>query len=743
MQKRKTFQIPVDLPGGKSTLLELAPKSANASIEVLSVGAAKENGEAPFQIKEGQLYEYRHEVEFKLISTSKIVRPSTLNHGTGTLEPGNYVGTLTLHLLSLETSEIAGTLQIEIQSVKTDYRTDYRFMLLDIAEYCTELIMQHSIPVSQKFTPDHKRGQQTIYQRFSFIKSLISSEEFDNAMSRIVRSPVEKWDTEEIFTEVIKLKRLNQKQLRQYHLSKNDSRTKVSSFDKTQSVDTAENRFIKYALTHFLDTCTLFRSNLDNTPPHLLEVVSLQDRLIQYLSHPIFKDVGILHSIPYNSQILQRKDGYREVLRVWIMFEVASQLCWSGGDDVYDAGKKDVATLYEYWLFFQLIKSVTKVFKLSTVNIEQLFESTNDGLNLKLKRRDHFAINTACESFSRKLQVQLSYNRPFSKGKSYPDPGSWTTELRPDFTLSLWPKGLTSEEAERDELIVHVHFDAKYKAEYLSDHREDDENENEITKKKTKDSKLKSTDIIKMHAYKDAIRRTAGAYVLYPGTQNNILKGFHEVLPGLGAFAVRPSHNNSGINEFEDFLNAVVELLLNRTSQREKMSLTTYQTYKNHPSAPSNFVFPEAIKNNRTLLPQETLVLIGYYKSQEHLQWICKSKLYNTRIVTKQNSLYIDQSIINAKYLLLHNKSEQYSINFFKLKPIGGRIFSKRNLLERDYPSTPSQSFYLVFEIEDELETEFVNCKWDVTKLKKYNKGNKYALPFGTNLHELMQNLLL
>ena len=48
-----------------------------------------------------------------------------------------------------------------------------------------------------------------------------------------------------------------------------------------------------------------------------------------------------------------------------------------------------------------------------------------------------------------------------------------------------------------------------------------------------------------MHAYRDAVRRTAGAYVLYPGKPGDGQKfaGFHEVLPGLGAFAIRPDKN--------------------------------------------------------------------------------------------------------------------------------------------------------------------------------------------------------
>ena len=49
-------------------------------------------------------------------------------------------------------------------------------------------------------------------------------------------------------------------------------------------------------------------------------------------------------------------------------------------------------------------------------------------------------------------------------------------------------------------------------------------------------------DLLKMHAYKDAIRRTGGAYVLYPGTEDRVVSGFHEIIPGLGAFAISPKH---------------------------------------------------------------------------------------------------------------------------------------------------------------------------------------------------------
>jgi hypothetical protein len=37
----------------------------------------------------------------------------------------------------------------------------------------------------------------------------------------------------------------------------------------------------------------------------------------------------------------------------------------------------------------------------------------------------------------------------------------------PDYTLTFWPEDLSEAEAERQELLVHVHFDAKYRVENI------------------------------------------------------------------------------------------------------------------------------------------------------------------------------------------------------------------------------------------------------------------------------------
>ena len=89
-----------------------------------------------------------------------------------------------------------------------------------------------------------------------------------------------------------------------------------------------------------------------------------------------------------------------------------------------------------------------------------------------------------------------------------------------------------------------------------------------------------------MHAYRDAIRRTAGAYVLYPGNAGDGKRfdefvGFHEVLPGLGAFAVRPRLDGTaeGLDDLRQFLDHVIEHLANRTTARERASFHVADSY--------------------------------------------------------------------------------------------------------------------------------------------------------------------
>ena len=72
----------------------------------------------------------------------------------------------------------------------------------------------------------------------------------------------------------------------------------------------------------------------------------ISSKLEVFLQHNLFKEVSRPTTIKLNSPVLQKKAGYREVLKTWLMFDLSAKLIWEGGEDVYAAGGKNIAKLY-------------------------------------------------------------------------------------------------------------------------------------------------------------------------------------------------------------------------------------------------------------------------------------------------------------------------------------------------------------------------------------------------------------
>ena len=720
---------------------------------------ALENGEAEHQLVEGFSYDYELNNDRCSIAQDQIVQPHTRKKHLGTISPNIYVGTLRLPILK-DKKEI-GNAVLEVRSVKADYRNDYRDMLEFITEKCTDLLMRANSPVSHNFETDFKKDNETLYQKFAFIKAIISTDEFSQSVHRIVSSPVTQWKETLEQKDIRNIRRFNNANIKEFitgsnrtHLSENHHLrnygllslpSKFTSVRKVDTVDTPENRFIKFALENFYKFCSDINKRSAQDSRLNQESSMLEKELESYLHHSVFKEISNPQTLRLNSPVLQRKEGYREVLRVWLMFDLAAKLVWKGGNDIYKGGKKDIATLYEYWLFFKLLDLFKSVFNIEPKDISELIKETADGLNLQLKQGTHTALKGVFYTGTRRLNIRFNYNKSFSGQKDYPLSGSWTTTMRPDYTLSFWPYGITDEEAEIQELIVHIHFDAKYKIANLTDLLSKTTNiDADAEKEDNRKGIYKNADLLKMHAYKDAIRRTGGAYVLYPGDSSIKKKGFHEIIPGLGAFPVCPSKRDDGIGELKAFILEVIEHFINRASQREKLAFRTFDIYKNPPDADNEVreFLPETYNANRSLIPDNTFVLIGYYNSPEQYDWILKNKLYNFRMGSKTGSLILDKETISAEFLLLHTSGDSNSGDLWRIISRGPRVFSKDDLVKKGYPS-PSQDNYLVFRLESVTDLEFDKVKWDFRKLSNYSKGRASAFPFTTSLSELMKNKIV
>ncbi|MCU0858696.1 MAG: DUF2357 domain-containing protein [Pontiellaceae bacterium] len=719
-------------------------------------------GEPVSFLNENGRYEYELDSPlYSLKEVSGVLSHSRISHDNerGVIEPGNYVGLLKLELRDKTGVKVSET-YVDVQSTKLTYDSEYRSMLEDIADRCADFLLQVDSPVEQYLKPDDAVSEATLAQRLYFLKSLLGGEEFQQAVQRIVTMPNTRWREEFRTVDVRQSRRLGRYEIRQFasagrrmevpadHPLRGIMDTipeRIEVRDKRDTVDTPENRFVKHALNIFLQTLEELMGKLPNpgneTYPGLRgEIGGLIQDLEETLAHDVFKQVAQPEFLPLNSPVLQRKEGYRQVLRAWMLFELAARLSWSGGDDVYAGGKRDAAALYEYWVFFKLLDLVSGLFELNNPPVRDLIDDKD--LVLKLKAGRHLPIDGVYAGAGRKLKVQFSYNRTFGVAKEYPDQGAWSRSMRPDYTLSLWPSGFSPDEAEIQELITHVHFDAKYKVDRLNELFGGEDDNLDVEKTAQRAGNYKRADLLKMHAYRDAIRRTAGAYVIYPGTQSGNFCGFHELLPGLGAFPLRPAAGAEDAEGLARFLKEVVMHVCNRATQHEQQTYHTYRIHKEDLPDAVNEVLPEADGRYRTKPAREKYVIHGWVRGPEYLAWFAREGLYNFRTDDRRGSLRLHESVAGAAYLLLHGEGDyRGGGRLFRIVSEGPRVFSKKTLIEKGYPGEGSQPYYLIYDVKPLNEDDpLVAYDWDLSKIDGIGEGRNSPVPEkGIPLSEFMK----
>ena len=596
--------------------LKVWPKEINGPfVEIRD--DADNNAEAKYQLFEWTTYIYKFEGDYNFDDrcTHGIVKHIEYDHDyhqtRGEINTKGYVGTIVLGIVDKDNKHVS-SVSFEVCSLKMDYRTDYHQMLEDITHDYTELVMQLGAPATQCMVINDNTNATTLYQRFAFMRSIIESEMFCDAIHRIIASPVHKWQETISERRICNVKRIGRKEVRQMvaatdrvscdlylpHALHGSLPSRIMVSDKCDTINNAENQFVKYVLFFFNSFCedlrskvcknhSNFKSNLEKSSVERLKLeIDCATRCIDsYLNTNLFKEIDLPSHLNLNSPVLQRKEGYREVLQAWVFFELAAKLSWNGGEIVYEAGKRNVAVLYEYWCFFKLLEVVKDVF--GECDISELVHTDDNPISLNLKQGKKTKIsNGNCD-----INYALYYNRTFCRIRSdsigeeneylsSERAGSWSVQMRPDFTLSIWPLGMKESEAEIHGVIEHIHFDAKYRVDNIFKKKDveliaDDKNAPDAWDESDSDvladendaeivSVYKNGDILKMHAYRDAIRHTVGAYVLYPGDINTILREFHEIIPGIGAFSLKPGSDTKCLVRLKDFLKQVRKFFVDR-----------------------------------------------------------------------------------------------------------------------------------------------------------------------------------
>ena len=745
------------------------------SIRLLTMAEATEFGEEQVQLLEGSGYDFELLAHggYLCVQPSGLVKTNSIRTTLGRIETGIETGLLQITLGTTATGRAVARGAIEILSAKINYREDYRGMLSAIAEQCSELLFDLRATARMRIAPKSRSDPHNLPRQIEFLSALLGSKHFLSALERITAAPHHTLVVNVERRSISQLRRQGKDFARQISTSNNRiclaeshplagamqalgvTRPSLPSFvavsRRFESTDTAENRFVKHVLSHFADflkriEALLGKSKAPDRQRLLRSVHRMNESLGEVLSRDFFKGIGTPQFLPLGSPVLHRKPGYREILTTWLKFDLAAELMWQGGQDVYGAGKRDMAALYEYWVFFQLLRLFRDKFELAVPIAHDLFEHSDGGLSLRLKSHHELGIRGRCLRHPRHLQVSFSYNRTQQHSAAHTIAGSWTRRMRPDYTLSFWPDGFDLAEAEAQELAVHIHFDAKYRVENIAELFGPVDEDVSQTRSEERRGNYRRADLLKMHAYRDAIRRSEGAYIIYPGARSNPteFKGFHEILPGLGAFAIKPGGEGQpvGIQHLSRFLDEVIAHIANRSTSRERGTFHRFNVYRNaeaHGSDRVNEAMPEREFDGRlrSTPPADHPVLIGWCESDDQLAWIKKSGLYNFRAGTRRGSIRLEPWITGARHLLLHSHGSRALPGMFRIKQRGPRVFTGNELLKQGYPLQPSpDAIYAVFDVEP--DAFYAGWEWCYEQLTRRRLGLQSAEPFAVSLAEIL-----
>lgn len=283
--------------------------------------------------------------------------------------------------------------------------------------------------------------------------------------------------------------------------------TLILSSTRNESFDTHENRLVLHVLRLAADLVSEFeRKPLTNV--RLREDLrGMREDLDWMLQFDFLRGLGPMRIVPLQSTVLQRRDGYRELLDLYLRLALSSTL--SDERDRWHAllDLKDCALLYEMWCFLTVKRVVDGV--LGEPILAEFVDTEH------VRRKVPWAARIVYGGGE-----ELVYNR------TYRQPASFSVTLRPDIVLR----------ARRDGRWSSLMLDAKLKF--------DGDRLDGLTKVDPDKWERGATrdDLYKMHTYRDAIHEAEGAFVLYPGSR---LSRFveHEDVPawrGIGAIPLVP-----------------------------------------------------------------------------------------------------------------------------------------------------------------------------------------------------------
>ena len=676
-----------DESGALATRLEvsLLPRSS-ATIELRDL-PRRTSGQRRTTLQEASTYKYRIGADCAVAS----VEPRELfdaddgSFAAGRLVTGESVGVVTVRLILVadgESRTVVG--QLEVVPRKFSDEGAFRKMLTELADEAVEVVEQGFAPSAGTFTVAPGPAPRLLYQQFALLHLRLFTTEMEAALTQVFADPYIAWET------YIEQRALGKPMPGSSRLARaiaapgrrvNVPHSPAASLpvrlgvDRTDStVDNVPNRYIRFVLERWraiaadalraaeqsLRGATLKRG-LDETHRTI-------ERIDDLLGHPLFREVGRLHVFPQGNQVLFRRAGYRHITATAAVVESSLGLALDL-EDPFLVSQRNVATLYEYWCFVQLVGAVGRA--CGDDRRRGLFTSAEHGMSLNLRQGRESLIDFITRIDGRDLRATLFFNKTFT-GRA-----SWTRQMRPDASLLVRPVDSTGGEVAFDHW---VHFDAKYRVESVATEGDDEGASSRSGKR---------ADLLKMHAYRDAIHRSAAAFVLFPGdTEGQFHLSADEALPALGAIPLRPDHVTEDGARLEQLIVSVMSHVVDQATRHRRATYWQRRAYAAE--------LPVARRPSVDFLeqpPADTPVLLGYVRSAAQLEWILATGLYNIRTGSRRGAIADASPELAARLLILYGGVEWPGPPLVMRRTSAWTAMDQRALAATGYPNARGDAY--------------------------------------------------
>ncbi|MEL7672023.1 DUF2357 domain-containing protein [Methanobacterium sp.] len=496
-------------------------------------------------------------VQNKINSEFKVLETEFKTEKTGILNFGSYAGK------SFFDVEVDGKnskkVSFEVRSKKIDYNNEYIKMLSYLSMAISGILFYQNSPLFQKHYFNNK-SRKTFYEDYIFLEYLFLEENLPYAYEYIRKNIYTnlKEDLETVPTAFASnlgyagmvniicnpesLYETDETPFNWPQSMKNFVPDNITQPFYEESVDTPENRLLKYFLELLDMLIQKLKIEVNNEFSNNLikdRLGIFEDKIQEYLSDGWLEDVSNLDQVPMNSQVLQKKEGYRDIFKYYLNFDFGFRPVWKEMDDLIDGYERKLNELYELWCYFKLLKIMEKLSR-QKIDYNDIFYVDYSSWSIELKK----GLNSIQEFYigveNQKIKVKLAYNLSFSRKNNLK---SYSLGLKPDYTLIIDING--------EKKLLH--FDAKYKSKGITEN-------DELYRKKI----YKEEDVHKMHTYKDAILNSLGSYVIYPGNGNSVIfpQGSSEI-PSVGAFPLTPGNSFKQEEELANHIFKFIEEIYN------------------------------------------------------------------------------------------------------------------------------------------------------------------------------------